>query len=313
MTYDSVMVTGGAGFIGSHTVDALLDQGIEVWVLDDLSSGSLRNLQAWRRNRKLHFRKSTITQFKAVESIAGKVDAIIHLAAIVSPYVSLKRPEIANEVNVSGTLNVLRAALKKQVNRVVFASSSSVYGNASIMPISEDQPLDPITPYGVSKLSAEKYCRIFTHTYNLSTVALRYFNVYGERQSANPYSGVIAIFAKHLAKGLQPTIYGDGEQTRDFVHVSDVAKANLQALRTNRGIGDAFNIGTGQATTINQMFAALDELFKRPDISPVYSAARQGDIKQSYADLTRSRTVLGFEPKIEFKRGLELLIKSLPI
>lgn len=312
MTFDKVMVTGGAGFIGSHTVDALLDQGVEVWVLDDLSSGCLRNLQTSRKNRRLHFRKGTITQFKTVKSLAGKVDAIIHLTAIVSPYVSVKKPEIANEVNVSGTLNVLRAALKKQVSRVVFASSSSVYGNASLMPVSEDQSLNPITPYGVSKLSAEKYCRVFSNTYDLSTISLRYFNVYGERQSANPYSGVIAIFAKQLAKGLQPTIYGDGEQTRDFVHVSDVARANLQALRTEGGIGDAFNIGTGRATTINQLFTALTQLIKRPDISPAYSAERQGDIRQSYADLTRSRAVLGFDPKIEFTRGLELLTKSLP-
>jgi UDP-glucose 4-epimerase len=194
----------------------------------------------------------------------------------------------------------------------VFASSSSVYGDSSILPVSENLPLDPITPYGVSKLSAERYWRVFSHTYNLATISLRYFNVYGERRNANPYSGVIATFAKQFSKGLRPTIYGDGEQTRDFVHVSDVARANLQALRTERGIGDAFNVGTGQATTINQLFTVLVELFGRPDISPVYSAARQGDIRQSYADLTRSRAILGFETKIEFRRGLELFIESSP-
>ena len=310
MTYDKVLVTGGAGFIGSHTVDALLERGSQVWVLDNLSTGTLRNLRRWRGNPKFHFRKNTVIQSKIVDSLAGKVDAVLHLAAIVSPYLSVKKPQIVNEVNVSGTLNVLRAAVKRKVERIVFASSSSVYGNQTILPISESNPLEPVTPYGVSKLAAEKYCGAFHQTYGLSTVSVRYFNVYGQRQSANPYSGIIAIFTNKLSRGLQPTIYGDGEQTRDFIHVSDVVKANLRALETERGIGQAFNVGTGQSTSIRQLYATLAELSNKPEMAPVYADERPGDIKHSYANMERARDILGFEPKIELKQGLNLSVRT---
>lgn len=311
MTYDKVLVTGGAGFIGSHTVDAFLDEGMDVWVLDDLSNGMLRNLRSWRKNPKLHFRKSNIAKRKVVESLAKKVDAIVHLAALVSPYLSVKKPELVNAVNVTGTLNVLNASLKNQVQRVVFASSSSVYGNQNLLPITEDNPLHPVTPYGVSKLAGEKYCGAYYRTYGLSTIALRYFNVYGERQSANPYSGVIAIFAKHLSKGSGAKIYGDGEQTRDFIHVSDIVAANLQALRTSNGTGEAFNVGTGRATSISELYSLLGELVGRPEISPTHSAERAGDIRHSYANMTRAREVLEFRSKVELKEGLKLLIGSI--
>jgi len=307
-----VLVTGGAGFIGSHTVDLLLNEGAEVWVLDDLSSGNSSNLKQWKGNRKLHFRKNTVTEYRVVESLARKADAIVHLAAVVSPYFSLKRPEIVNEVNVSGTLNVLRAALKNKLQRIVFASSSSVYGNQDALPISEDNPLNPVTPYGVSKLAGEKYCGAYCRSYGLNTVSLRYFNVYGERQSANPYSGVIAIFAKRLAQGRQPTIYGDGSHTRDFIHVSDVAKANLQALLTKDGLGEAFNIGTGVATSINQLYSVLAELYENPGTAPIHVDARPGDIRESYASMVRTRSVLGFEPTIGLNQGLRALSSLRP-
>jgi len=197
---------------------------------------------------------------------------------VVSPYLSVKKPEMVNEANVSGTMNVLRAAVKKNIKRVVFASSSSVYGNQNMLPISESNPLTPVTPYGASKLSAEKYCAAFHQTCNLSTISLRYFNVYGERQSPNPYSGVIAIFTDRLSKGQRPTIHGDGEQTRDFIHVSDVVKANIRALETKKGIGEAFNVGTGQATSVNRLHSALAELLGKSDVSPLYARARPGDI-----------------------------------
>jgi UDP-glucose 4-epimerase len=310
LTFDKVLVTGGAGFIGSHTVDALLERGSQVWVLDNLSTGTLRNLRRWRGNPKFHFRKNTVIQSKIVDSLAGKVDAVLHLAAIVSPYLSVKKPQIVNEVNVSGTLNVLRAAVKRKVERIVFASSSSVYGNQTILPISESNPLEPVTPYGVSKLAAEKYCGAFHQTYGLSTVSVRYFNVYGQRQSANPYSGIIAIFTNKLSRGLQPTIYGDGEQTRDFIHVSDVVKANLRALETERGIGQAFNVGTGQSTSIRQLYATLAELSNKPEMAPAYADERPSDIKHSYANMERARDILGFEPKIELKQGLNLSVRT---
>jgi len=306
-----VLVTGGAGFIGSHTVDLLLNEGAEVWVLDNLSSGTLSNLKLWRKNPKFHFRNGTITQYGLIDSLSKKTEATIHLAAIVSPYLSIRKPELANEVNVSGTLNVLRAALKNKIRKVVFASSSSVYGNQNALPISEDNPLYPVTPYGVSKLAGEKYCGAYYRTYGLNTVSLRYFNVYGERQSANPYSGVISIFAKHLAQGRRPTICGDGRQTRDFIHVSDVVRANLQALETKDGLGEAFNIGTGVATTINQLYSELAKLYESPETAPIHADARPGDIRESYANMFRTKSVLGFEPTIELKKGLRVLISSM--
>ena len=311
LPYDKVLVTGGAGFIGSHTVDALLNEGVEVWVLDDLSSGSLKNLRASKKNPKLHFRRNTIAQYKAVESLAKKVDAIVHLAALVSPRLSVNKPEVVNQVNVTGTLNVLRAALEKKVQRVVYASSAAVYGNQSVLPISESNPLQPIAPYGASKLAGEKYCGAYYRTFGLSTVSLRYFNAYGERQSSNPYSGVIAILAKRLSKGLRPTIYGDGEQTRDFIHVSDVARANLHALGTSSPMGEAFNIGTGRATSINQLSTLLAQLVGKPEINPTHAPRRTGDIRQSYANITEARDVLAFQPKVVLKEGLKSLIGSM--
>ena len=312
MSYDKVLVTGGAGFIGSHTVDALLEEGSKVWVLDNLSTGTVRNLRRWKNDPKFHLRKNSVTRYGVVDSLVGKVDAVVHLAAIVSPFLSVRKPERVNEVNVSGTLNILRAAVKRKIERIVFASSSSVYGNQTALPISESNPLEPITPYGASKLSAEKYCGAFHESYGLSTISVRYFNVYGERQSANPYSGVIAIFANRLSRGQRPTIYGDGEQTRDFIHVSDVVKANLQALETERGIGEAFNIGTGRATSIKQLSALLADLMGKPSILPVRSEERRGDITHSYANIGKARNLLRFKPNVELKQGLNLLVHSSP-
>lgn len=308
MQFDRVAVTGGAGFIGSHTVDALLKEGTSVWVLDDLSTGFLRNLQGWRNEPKFHFRRGSTLQDKVVERLARNVDAIIHLAAVVSPYYSVKKPNVVNAVNVTGTMNVLNVALKAKTKRVVFASSSSVYGEQTHLPIAEDQPLHPITPYGASKLSGEKYCEAYSRTYGLSTISLRYFNVYGERQSTNPYSGVIAIFSNQLKKGHRPTIYGDGRQTRDFTHVSDVVKANLQALQAGEGVGGTFNIGTGRPTSINELASLLANLAGRPDISPTHSAVRAGDICHSYADVSRAKEALGFEAKVGLREGLKPLV-----
>jgi UDP-glucose 4-epimerase len=311
LDYDRLMVTGGMGFIGSHTVDALLQNNAEVWVLDDLSSGYLRNLERWKQNPKLHFQRGSVISHRTVAALTRKVEAIVHLAAVVSPVVSVRRPERTNEVNVSGTLNILRAGLKNGVKRIVFASSSSLYGNPRTIPIREDTPLNPITPYGVSKLAAEHYCRVYHKTYGLSTVSLRYFNVYGERQSSNPYSGVISIFANQIAKGHQITIYGDGNQTRDFVHITDVVRANLLALKAKRGIGEAFNIGTGRATTINQLQRVLVRAMGEQHVLPTFLEARKGDIKDSCANITKARRILGFQPRITLREGLERLTASL--
>jgi len=308
--FDWILVTGGAGFIGSHTVDALLKEEVKVWILDDLSSGSLRNIRHLRKNHQCRFKRGSITNYRTVEFLARKVDAIISLAAVVSPFVSVKKPELANEVNVAGTLNVLRAALKTGAKRVVCASSSSVYGNQTILPITEANPLQPITPYGVSKLAGEKYCGSFYQTFGLETICFRYFNVYGSRQSSNPYSGVISIFANKLRKGLPLQIFGDGEQTRDFIHVSDVVEANLTGLETARGIGEAFNVGTGQPTSINTLASILADLYGRSGIVPNHLDPRRGDIKDSYADTTRAKETLDFQSKVELRHGLKGLLEA---
>jgi len=311
LTYDAILVTGGAGFIGSHTVDLLLQNEVDVWVLDDLSTGRLRNLNRWKNDRRLHFRQGTITNYRTLSSLAERVDSVIHLAAVVSPVVSLLRPDLTNYVNVSGTLNVLRAALKHKVKRVVFGSSSSVYGNTTNIPVPETAPLEPISPYGVSKLAGEQYCMAFHRSLGLDTVSLRYFNVYGERQSSNPYSGVIAIFAGQLLRGKRPTIYGDGNQTRDFIHVSDVSRANMLALESKQLAGETFNIGTGKATTVNELFRTLASAMGKPNAAATFAEPRRGDIQRSCSDASKARAALGFEPRIALRDGLGLLLTSL--
>jgi UDP-glucose 4-epimerase len=308
LKYDRVLVTGGAGFIGSHTVDALLEQGVQTWVLDDLSSGSLSNLKRWRRCREFRFTQGSVVNRRIVEAHARRVDAIVHLAAVVSPYISVHNPDRVNEVNVTGTLNVLTAGIKHDVNRIVFASSSSVYGNQGSGRMRETAPRRPITPYGVSKLAGEEYCRVFHNSHGLPTISLRYFNVYGERQSSNPYSGVIAIFAKQLANRRRPIIYGNGSQTRDFVHVSDVARANLLALQSSRGLGEAFNIGTGRAISILQLHQMLSELVGRTHLKPIFRAHRPGDIRNSCADMRSTERILRFRTEVELRNGLHDLI-----
>jgi UDP-glucose 4-epimerase len=310
LIYDNVLVTGGAGFIGSHTVDALLNAGVSTWIIDDLSTGSLANLRQWKNEPKFHFRRATILNYKLLEHLARRVDAIIHLGAVVSPLLSIHRPEVVNRVNVSGTVNVLRAAVAQEVNRIVFASSSSVYGDARAARVGEDDQLNPITPYGASKLAAEKYCQTFCTAYGIAEISLRYFNVYGERQSANPYSGVIAIFTKALLHGQRPIIYGDGRQTRDFVHVSDVVSANLLALQSKQALGQAFNIGTGHATSIAELYKTLAQMLKRQHIRPIFKRARTGDIRRSCANLQRTCSTLAFEPKVTLRSGLAQLVRS---
>lgn len=311
LSLDRVLVTGGAGFIGSHTVDALLERGTEVWVLDNLTSGFLNNLRRWKGFPKLHFIRGDIRQQGLLNGLARKVDGIVHLAALVSIDVSIRRPDLTNQVNVVGTLNVLRSAVRHKVMKVVVASSSSVYGDVGRKGLSEAMPLNPINPYGVSKLAAEKYSQVFHTTYGLRTVSLRYLNVYGERQSSNPYSGVIAIFANRLMGGERPVIYGDGFQTRDFIHVSDVVKANMLALKTEKGIGESFNIGTGHATSILHLYRTLARLSGKGRLAPVFRPSRTGDIRHSYARTSKARSSLGFKAKVTLEEGLASLVTQM--
>ena len=308
LDYDTILVTGGAGFIGSHTVDALLSLGARVCVLDDLSTGSKRNLKTWKGHSGLHFKVGSITNYPSVDALTRKVDAIIHLAAISSPAISLKRPKLTNAVNVLGTLNLLQAAAHNHVQRFVFASSAAIYGNTNRTKISEETPLRPISAYGVSKLAAEKYCEVYRRIRDLSTMSLRYFNVYGQRQRAdNPYSGVIAVFARKLLAGRQTTINGNGLQSRDFVHVSDVVNATLLALTTKKQVGETYNIGTGRATTVRRLHSIIAYL-TGSKTKVIFAPARAGDIYRSCASIRKARGELGYSPRIDLEEGLKQLV-----
>jgi len=305
-----VLVTGGAGFIGSHTVDRFLADGFEVVVLDDLRSGQLENISQHVGERNFRFVRGDVRDSGLVRELVSDVDAVVHLAALISVPESIRDPVLTNDVNVNGTLNLLKACVDFGVKRFVYASSCAVYGNAESLPIKEDCPARPESPYGVSKLVAENYVRTYHEDFGLETVCLRYFNVYGPRQVYSDYSGVITQFMGRLAKDLPLVVFGDGEQTRDFVHVQDVAEANMLALKNGGIAGETFNIGTGVATTVNQLANMLLEVTNKTHLKIMHSKPRKGDIKHSVADISKARRKLHFNPKMSLKDGLEEFTKS---
>jgi UDP-glucose 4-epimerase len=303
------LITGGAGFIGSHTADILLDNDVGVWILDNLSAGSLRNLKRWKSHNRLHFIRGSITRWRDVKRAAKPVEAIIHLAALTSPKQSILTPEETFHVNVTGTSNLLHAATVNEIQRFVYASSCAVYGNATVPPTPESAAQKPTTPYAASKMIGEKCCSAFAEAYGLDAVVLRYFNVYGPKQ--NPaYAGVITKFAKNLLAGARATIHGNGEQTRDFINISDVVEANLLALRTKRGVGQCFNIGTGQETSINQLHNVMANLLGMKT-KPIHDPPMEGDVRRSCAETDKARAILGFESKTPLRLGLKMLIDSM--
>jgi UDP-glucose 4-epimerase len=297
------LVTGGAGFIGSNTVDELVRRGHDVVVLDNLSTGKAANLKDSRSHILLV--EESVANFEAVRETCRGADCVIHLAAQTSVPRSVKDPIETNRINVDGTLNVLVAARDARVKRVVFASSCAVYGKTTVLPIREDTALAPISPYGVSKQVGEAYGRLFQELYGLEFVALRYFNVFGPRQDpGSPYSGVLSIFNAALQNGTQPTVYGDGEQSRDFVYVANVVEANLAAAEAARAPGLAINIGAGGRYTLNQTLALLGRVTGRP-ASAQYGPAREGDIRDSQANISLAHEALGYRPRIGFEEGLK--------
>jgi UDP-glucose 4-epimerase len=264
----------------------------------------------------VHFGKSNFCLFKGdvreeadVKKALEGVDIVFHLAAIVSVDFSVKNPLLVNEVNVDGTLNVLRESLNAGVKRFVYASSCAVYGEPVYLPVNEEHPAKPMSPYGVSKLAAEHYCRVFYEVYGLETVCLRFFNVFGSRQVIGPYSGVIVNFINRLKRGRQPIIYGDGEQTRDFVFVKDVADACLRAMSRKNCVGEAINVGTGVEVSINTLANVSAELFNLHSIKFDYLEPRTGDIKRSCADLNKAERLLGFASKTTLEDGLRETIE----
>ena len=302
--FKKALVTGGAGFIGSHLVDALLSDGCQVVVLDNLSTGRISNLEHIRD--KISFYKGDICDRKALDTAVKDCDVIFHQAAMVSVPQTVENPVDSAMVNEIGTLYVLESAHKNNVKRVVLASSSAVYGDDPQLPKREAFVSKPLSPYAVQKLTGEYYARLYNDLYGLETVCLRYFNVYGPRQDpSSPYSGVISIFMSKAVSKEAPVIYGNGNHYRDFVFVDDVVKANLLAAIAEGASGEAFNIGTGKYVTIDSLWEMTSDLCSL-NIQPEYKPPRPGDIVESVANIDHAKTALGFKPEYSFEKGLKI-------
>lgn len=301
------LVTGGSGFIGSSMVEELLRRGEQVAVLDNLSTGREINLAAVRD--RIVFHKFDVRDLNQIRPAFEKIDYVIHLAALPSVPRSVADPITSNAVNLDGTLNVLVAARDAKVKRLVFAASSSAYGDNPVLPRVETHMPRPLSPYALTKLAGEYYCQMFTSLYGLEAVALRYFNIFGPRQDPDSaYTGVLSIFISSYLRGQTPTIFGDGEQSRDFTFVENAVDASLRACTAPNAAGKVFNVGTGERHTLNKIIARLNEIFSR-QVTPKYGPIRAGDVRESHADITLARQVLGYEPRVRFEEGLKRTVE----
>ena len=300
------LVTGGAGFIGSHISDRLLADGHRVRILDNFSTGKHENIPL---SDDVEVIEGDIGNYDTVRTAMEQVDIVFHEAAIASVPETVGNPLASERVNYRGTLNILEAARHAGVKRVMLACSAAVYGDLPELPKQESMPVKPLSPYAVDKLASEQACQMYTHLYGLETVSLRYFNVFGPRQDpSSPYSGVISIFSDYLDQGKQPTIYGDGEQTRDFVYVSDVVEANIKAATAPSAAGKAINIATDSKLSINELLKTICDLKGQP-FEPHYKPGRQGDIRHSRADISAAREYLEWQPIVAFEDGLRMLFE----
>jgi UDP-glucose 4-epimerase len=296
------LVTGGAGFIGSHLVEALLARGNTVRVLDNFSTGDVANLERVRDRVEMVY--GDITDLETVQSAVKGVEVVFHQAALASVPRSIADPLATHRACVTGTLNVLVAARAADVRRVVYAASSSAYGGSRKLPKDEDDPTLPLSPYAVAKLAGEQYCAVFADVYGLETVRLRYFNVFGPRQSPDsPYAAVIPKFLEAMSAGRRPIIHGDGEQSRDFTFVSDVVQANLLAAEAPGVSGNVYNVACGRRTSLLQLVELLNRLLDSA-IEPEHTEARPGDVRHSLASIERAREDLGYEPTTDMMTGL---------
>jgi nucleoside-diphosphate-sugar epimerase len=302
------IVTGGAGFIGSHIVDSLIDRDIETYVIDNLTTGSLDNL-AQHANRKLiHIVRGDIKDIHKLIPEITDVDIFFHQAAIASVVASIENPLFINDVNVTSTLKVMDYCIKHGIKRFVFASSAAVYGAVGNVAVSEDLPCRPETPYGASKLACENYLQAYHSTYGLETVMLRYFNVYGPRQAYTESSVVINNFTNKLVNNETPVVYGDGLQSRDFIHVSDIVQANMAVLEKTNIAGESFNIASGNSYSINEILHIIKQITGTEYIQHKYAAARKGDVRFGKASIKKATDKLGYMPKMSLHEGLKQFV-----
>ena len=301
------LVTGGAGFIGSHLVDRLVAEGYHVKVIDDLSTGTLANIEGHVEAGRVEFLKGDIRDQALVKEAMHGVDVVAHLAALTSVPFSMKNPDLVYDVNVSGSLNLMFSAIETGVDRFVFASSCAVYGDTTVLPVSESADFKPLSPYAESKLAIERCLRGFSGRGVLDSVVLRFFNVYGPRQGLSEYSGVITMFTDRCRSHQPLLIFGDGSQTRDFVNVADVVAGIYAALTVSNITGEVFNIGTGKPTSVNELAHAVLEL-TGANVGIRYEPERLGEIKESYADNSRAKRLLSFRPKVGLNQGLKALV-----
>jgi nucleoside-diphosphate-sugar epimerase len=301
------LITGGAGFIGSNIAHELVKQGEEVRIIDNFSTGNKANIADV--DDKIELIDGDIRDFWTVQEAVAGIDYVLHQAALPSVPRSISNPLTSNSVNIDGTLNLLEASKSSGVRRFVMASSSSVYGDTPQLPKREIMPTDPLSPYAVTKLANEKYCKVFYELYGLETVSLRYFNIFGPRQDPkSEYAAVIPKFITALLSGRQPVVYGDGEQSRDFTFISNAVDANLLATTSAIAPGRYYNIACGAQYTLNKMLDMLREIIGT-DIKAKYTPPHPGDIKHSFADISLARKELGFNPNVDFKAGLQMTVE----
>jgi len=300
-----VLVTGGAGFIGSHLVEALVGRGHDVVVLDDLSTGKKENLT--KVLHRIEFVEGDIREDGVVKGALKDVGAVAHLAALISVMESMKKPLLYHDVNSMGTLKLLQHSLKRGVKRFVLTSSCAVYGDPAKVPVSETDPVGPLSVYAASKLSAEEYCRTYRGTGGMNVAILRLFNVYGPRQSFSQYSGVISQFADRIGRGKPPVIYGSGEQTRDFIFIKDTVRFITDAVEGEAS--GTFNVGTGRSVTVRRLADVILRVMGRENLKPVFEAPRPGDIMHSEADMSRTTKAFALKPEVSLKEGLRETIR----
>jgi len=301
------LVTGGAGFIGSHIASALASAGARLRIIDDLSTGYRENLEEIKG--EVDFVHASLADEKSLRKALEGVELVFHQAAIPSVPRSIENPRLTHIASVESTFSLLLVSREKKVRRIVYAASSSAYGDQPTLPKVENMLPEPLSPYAVAKLVGEHYCQVFTRVYGLETISLRYFNVFGPRQDpSSQYSGVISRFISALLGGVPPVVYGDGEQSRDFTYIDNVVDANLKAAESARGIGEVINVANGERITLNQLLEELKVLTGKSDVVADYREPRAGDVKHSLADISRARSLLGFEPRVDLRTGLQLTI-----